>query len=175
MVLLVNGRPLALPWLAEHATTLVETWMLGVESGNAIADILFGRFPRGAAAHDLPSRYSARHSLYYSAYPTGRPADPDPTKDTARYIDQPITPQFAFGHGLSYSAFSTIAISGRDRTSVGAERVGRVSALITNTGKVAADEVVQLYVRDPVASVARPVMELRGFQRLALSPAKPGA
>ena len=169
IVILANGRPLALPWLAEHATTILETWMLGIESGNAVADILFGKYsPAGRLPMTFP-RATGEAPLYYAAYPTGRPADPDLTKDTVRYIDQPITPQFVFGHGLSYSEFTYSDLK-QSRNSVGPNESIDISAVIANSGAVAADEVVQLYVRDPVASVARPVAELRGFQRIALQP-----
>lgn len=169
VVLLSNGRPLAMPWVAEHASTILETWMLGVEAGNAVADVVFGKYsPAGRLPMTFP-RTTGSVPTYYGAFPTGRPPDPDLAKDTARYMDLPITPEFAFGHGLSYTQFAYGDLK-QSRTSIGANEVIEISAAITNTGKVTGDEVVQLYVRDPVASIARPVLELRGFQRLALKP-----
>ncbi len=169
VVLLANGRPLALTWLAAHASTLVETWMLGVEAGSAVADVLLGKtapggklpvqFPHATGA--LPASYAAR--------PSGRPADPDLTKDSVRYLDLPITPVFAFGHGLSYSPFE---FSGLEQSTATLKRGQVLSVRFTlkNIGKLRADEVAQLYVRDPVASSARPVLELRGFHRVTLDP-----
>jgi beta-glucosidase len=168
VVLLANGRPLAMPWLAEHASTLVETWMLGVESGNAIADVLLGKVsPGGKLPMQFP-RASGAMPDYYGARPTGRPADPDISKDTVRYLDQPITPVFPFGHGLSYSSFAFDDLK-QSGAALNRSDTLTLSFTLRNVGKMQADEVVQLYVRDPVASVARPVMELRGFQRIALA------
>jgi beta-glucosidase len=123
IVVLANGRPLALPWLAENAPAILESWM--------------------------------------------RPADPDLKKDTVRYHDLSITPQFAFGHGLSYSEFRYSDLSQSTQTVGPGGRID-ISVTVENTGGVASDEVVQLYVRDPQASIARPVLELRGFKRLDL-------
>jgi beta-glucosidase len=167
VVVLANGRPLALSWLAENAPVILETWMLGVEGGNALADVLFGRYsPAGRLPAAFP-RVTGAVPFNYAANATGRPADPDLTKDTVRYHDLPITPQFSFGHGLSYSEFRYSDLA-QSSPSVGpGERID-ISITVENTGGVASDEVVQLYVRDPVASIARPVLELRGFKRIDL-------
>ena len=101
----------------------------------------------------------------YSEFPSGRPADPDLGRDSNRYHDQPITPQFPFGHGLSYSAFSYGELSATSD-----ESGYHLSVDVTNTGEYEADEVVQLYMRDPVSFVARPQLELRGYRRISLSP-----
>lgn len=169
VVVLANGRPLAMPWLAEHAPAILETWMLGVEAGPAIADVVFGKVSPGGRLPAAFPRASGAVPLFYAGNPTGRPADPDLSKDTARYMDQPITPLFPFGHGLSYTTFdySNLDI---DRERVAADEEVTIAVTVRNSGSVAGDEVVQLYVRDPVASVARPVMELRGFKRVTLSP-----
>jgi beta-glucosidase len=168
VVLLANGRPLAISELAETAPAILDTWMLGVEAGNAVADVLFGRYsPAGRLPAAFP-RTSAAVPFNYSSNPTGRPADADLAKDTVRYHDLPITPLFPFGHGLSYTEFrySDLAQSAQ---SVGpGERID-LSITVENAGSVSSDEVVQLYVRDPVASVARPVLELRGFKRVELA------
>jgi beta-glucosidase len=168
VVVLANGRPLALPWLAENAKVLLESWMLGVEGGNAVADVLFGKYsPAGRLPAAFP-RTTGAVPFNYSANPTGRPADPDLKKDTVRFHDLPITPLFAFGHGLSYSEFRYSELS-QSTQSVGPDERIEISITVENTGGVASDEVVQLYVRDPVASISRPVLELRGFKRVELA------
>jgi beta-glucosidase len=167
VVLLANGRPLAISELAEKAPAILETWMLGVEAGNAVADVLFGAYsPAGRLPAEFP-RTTGAVPFYYAVNATGRPADPDLAKDTVRYHDLPITPQFAFGHGLSYSEFRYGDLSQSTQSVGPGERID-ISISIENTGGGASDEVVQLYVRDPVASIARPVLELRGFKRIEL-------
>lgn len=169
VVVLANGRPLAMPWLVEHAPASLETWMLGVEAGPAIADVVLGKYSPGGKLPAAFPRATGTVPFYYAANPTGRPADPDLSKDTARYMDQPITPLFPFGHGLSYTTFeySDLHI---DRERVAADESVTIGITVRNSGAVVGDEVVQLYVRDPVASVARPVKELRGFKRVTLLP-----
>jgi len=169
VVVLANGRPLAMPWLVEHAPAILETWMLGVEAGPAIADVVLGKYSPGGKLPAAFPRATGTVPFYYAANPTGRPADPDLSKDTARYMDQPITPLFPFGHGLSYTTFeySDLHI---DRERVAADESVTIGITVRNSGAVVGDEVVQLYVRDPVASVARPVKELRGFKRVTLLP-----
>jgi beta-glucosidase len=167
VVLLANGRPLAITELAEKAPAILETWMLGVEAGNAVADVLFGAYsPAGRLPVSFP-RATGAVPFYYSVNATGRPADPDLAKDTVRYHDLPITPQYAFGHGLSYSEFRYGDLSQSTQSVGPGERID-IAITIENIGGVASDEVVQLYVRDPVASIARPVLELRGFKRIEL-------
>ncbi|MEO8018036.1 MAG: glycoside hydrolase family 3 N-terminal domain-containing protein [Pseudomonadota bacterium] len=168
VVVLANGRPLALSWLADNAPVILESWMLGVESGNAVADVLFGKYsPAGRLPAAFP-RVTGAVPFNYAANPTGRPADADLKKDTVRYHDLPITPQFAFGHGLSYSQFRYSDLAQSTQAMGPGERID-ISITVENTGDVASDEVVQLYVRDPVATVARPVLELRGFKRVELA------
>ena len=167
VVVLSNGRPLAIPELAEKAPAILETWMLGVEAGHAVADVLFGKYsPAGRLPVAFP-RATGAVPFNYSANATGRPADPDLSKDTVRYHDLPITPLYPFGHGLSYSEFRYKDLV----QSVGevdpGERID-ISITVENIGGVASDEVVQLYVRDPVATIARPTLELRGFKRVEL-------
>jgi beta-glucosidase len=168
VVVLANGRPLALQWLSDNATTILETWMLGVEAGNAVADVLFGGYaPAGRLPAAFP-RVTGAVPGYYAQNATGRPADPDLTKDTVRYHDLPITPLYPFGHGLSYTEFKYSDLA-QSATAIGpGERID-ISITIENAGPVAGDEVVQLYVRDPVAAIARPVLELRGFKRVELA------
>jgi beta-glucosidase len=169
VVLLSNGRPLAMQWLADEAPAILETWLPGVEGGHAVADVLFGKYsPAGRLPAAFP-RVTGAVPGYYAANATGRPADPDLTKDTVRYHDLPITPLYPFGHGLSYTEFKYGDLA-QSATSVGpGERID-ISITVENSGRVASDEVVQLYVRDPVATIARPVLELRGFKRVELAP-----
>ena len=170
IVVLMGGRPLAIPDVAEKADAILETWMLGDEAGPAILDVLTGRInPGGKLPASFP-RTTGQVPVNYDHLPSGRPADPDNSKDTARYKDLAITPLYAFGHGLSYTNF-TYGEATLSRTQIAA-RGGEVSITVpvTNSGPRAGDEVVQLYVRDPVASISRPVQQLRGFRRVALAP-----
>jgi len=169
IVVLAHGRPLAMQWLADQAPAILATWMPGVEGGHAVADVLFGHYsPAGRLPAAFP-RATGAVPGYYSANATGRPADPDLSKDTVRYHDLPITPLYAFGHGLTYSEFKYSDLAQSAASVAPGERFD-IAITVENTGGVASDEVVQLYVRDPVASIARPVLELRGFKRVDLAP-----
>ena len=169
VVVLMNGRPIALADILGKAGAALETWFLGVESGPAIVDILTGRVsPAGRLPVGLP-RNAGTSPAFYAHMPSGRPADPDLAKDSVRYHDVDIGPLYPFGHGLSYASFAYADLA-MDHATIGVGGEVAISLSVTNTGKVAADEVVQLYMRDPVASVARPVKELRGFVRVALKP-----
>lgn len=169
VAVLMNGRPLAIADVLKDVPAVLETWFLGIESGPAIRDVLTGAHnPGGKLPIGFP-HMGGQSPLPYAHVPSGRPANEDLAVDSARYHDAPIKPLFAFGHGLSYTRFDYGALS------VGTESVApnasvRITVPVTNSGTVAGDEVVQLYVRDPVASVARPVKELRGFVRLSLAP-----
>ena len=166
VVLLMNGRPLAIDRLAARAPAILETWFLGVEAGPAIADVLTGRVdPAGRLPVSFP-RASGAVPFPYDRLPSGRPADPDPARDTSRYRDLPITPAFPFGHGLSYTSFAYSDFSVRALP----DGSFRASVVVRNSGARAGEEVVQLYAHDPVASVSRPIQELRGFRRIALAP-----
>jgi beta-glucosidase len=169
VAVLMNGRPLAIPFLAENSEAILETWFAGVEAGPAIADVLFGdAAPAGRLPAAFP-RTTGQVPFSYLEPPSGRPADPDLARDTTRYHDLPITPLYPFGHGLSYTSFeySDLAFSAPRMEAAGEIEV---SVRVRNSGSRAGDEVVQLYMRDPVASVARPVSQLRGFHRLHLEP-----
>jgi beta-glucosidase len=179
VVVLMNGRPLAIPKIAEKATAIVEAWWLGTEGGNAIADVLFGVYnPSGKLPMTFP-RTVGQVPIFYNERSTGRPYDPN-SKWTSKYIDQPNSPQWAFGFGLSYTTFAYSEPKAEWYKSPSFEKLGgkvgrqmfplTVTATVTNTGKVAGEEVVQLYVRDLVASVTRPVKELKGFQKIMLQP-----
>ena len=170
VIVLMGGRPLAVPEIAEAGDAVLATWLLGVEAGPAIANTLFGdNNPGGKLPASFP-RATGQVPFAYDQLPSGRPADPDITKDTARYMDLPITPLYAFGHGLSYTDFGygEIGLSASEIPADGG--LVTITVPVTNSGSVAGDEVVQLYMRDPVASVSRPVKQLRGFARVHLQP-----
>lgn len=168
VAVLMNGRPLALQGLHDLVPAIVETWFLGVEHGTATADVLFGDYaPSGKLPITFP-RVTGQVPLYYAHKNTGRPPA-EGAKYGSKYIDVPWTPLYPFGHGLSYTTFAY----GAPRVSAAVIRPGdslRVAVDVTNGGRVAGDEVVQLYLRDDVASVTRPVRELRGFRRVHLAP-----
>jgi beta-glucosidase len=167
VAVLTNGRPLAVSWLDDNVPAILETWHLGTEMGNAVADVLFGDYnPAGSLPVTFP-RNVGQVPIYYNHKNTGRP--PAEKDYTSRYLNTPWTPLYPFGHGLSYTTFAY------DDLRVSTERVEAsgevgVSVDVTNTGERAGDEIVQFYVRDSVASVTRPVKELRGFRRIHLEP-----
>ena len=170
VLVLMNGHPLILEWAADHVPAIVETWFLGVEAGNAIGDVLFGDAnPSGKLPVTLPHSLG-QIPLYYNHRNTGRPYDAN-NKFTSKYLDVPVTPRYPFGFGLSYTTF---AYSNLKLSTARARASDTVTATVTvaNTGSREGTEVVQLYVRDEVASVGRPVRELKGFQRVTLKPAE---
>lgn len=168
VVVLMNGRPLATPWIAEHVPAVVEAWFLGSEMGNALADILFGDVnPSGKLPVTIP-RATGQVPLYYNHKSTGRPPR-EGEKYTSKYIDLPFTPLYPFGHGLSYTTFA-YGEPALSRPTIGARDTLTVTVEVRNTGRRAGTEVAQLYVTDDVATLARPVKELRGFQRVTLAP-----
>jgi beta-glucosidase len=168
VTVLMNGRPLAIDWLSENAPAILESWFLGVETGNAVADVLFGDVnPSGKLPVTFP-RVTGQVPIYYNHKNTGRPPRAE-EHYTSKYLDVPWTPLYPFGYGLSYTTFSY----GAPRLSVtamGPDDTLRVTVDVTNTGAREGTEVVQLYLRDEVGSVTRPVAELRGFRRVTLRP-----
>ena len=168
IVVLVNGRPPTIGWIADNVPAILEAWMGGTESGNAIADILFGDVNPGGKLPVTFPRLTGQVPIYYNHLNTGRPPVAD-SRYNSKYIDAPWTPQFPFGFGLSYTQFriSNVALSA---TQIRPDGTVRVSAEVENVGKRAGDEVVQVYIRDVAASIARPVKELKGFQRVTLQP-----
>jgi beta-glucosidase len=168
IVVLVNGRPLSIGWIVNNAPAILESWMGGTESGNAIADILFGDVNPGAKLPVTFPRTVGQVPIYYNHMNTGRPPDAE-SRYNSKYIDEPWTPLFPFGYGLSYTTFkiSNLQLSA---PRINASGKLTVSVEVENTGRRAGDEVVQLYIRDPVASMTRPVKELKGFQRVSLQP-----
>lgn len=167
VVLLVTGRAMAIPDVAEKADAVLLTWMLGVEAGPAVADVVYGaRMPAGRLPVDFP-RATGQLPFTYSEPPSGRPANPDLSVDSNRYMDLPITPQFAFGHGLTYTTF-TYGEPQLSKRAVGPMDAFDISVDVTNNGERDGEEVVQLYMRDPVSRTARPKKELRGFKRVSI-------
>ena len=169
VTVLMNGRPLDLSPINDGSNAILETWMLGIETGPAVADVLFGDVAPGGKLPVSFPRATGQVPFYMGHNNTGRPADPDLEKDTARYMDLPITPLYAFGHGLSYAEFSYDGLTQSAQT-VGQGGTVEIGVTVTNDGDMTADEVVQLYVRDPLALISRPVQELRGFERVTLEP-----
>lgn len=168
ILVLMNGRPLILTSVSENADAIVEAWFLGIESGNALADILFGAVsPSGKLPVSFP-RSTGQIPLYYNHRSTGRPIV-DSDRFTSRYLDIPNTPLYPFGYGLSYTGFKydNLRLSSAFIT---VNQSIRATVDVENTGKRTADEIVQLYIEDEVASIARPVEELKGFRRITLRP-----
>lgn len=165
VLVLMNGRPLAINWADEHIPAIVEAWQLGTQSGNAIAQVLFGDYnPSGKLPMTFP-RSVGQVPIYYNHYRTGRPG-PKSEVFWAHYIDETNAPLYPFGYGLSYTNFeyTDLQIDDSNQSAV------KVRITVKNTGKVAGEEVAQLYIRDKVASVVRPVKELKGFQKFMLQP-----
>jgi len=164
VVVLANGRPIALEWLTEKVSAILQAWLPGEEGGNAVADILFGDYnPGGKLSVSMPRRVG-QVPVYYGHKPSG-----GRSQIWGDYVDSPTTPLFCFGHGLSYTTFvfRNLKIKPKKIRIVGETKI---SVDVTNDGAMAGDEVVQLYIQDEVASVTRPVKELKGFQRIHLQP-----
>jgi beta-glucosidase len=169
VVVLFNGRPLTLGKVADSAPAILEAWFPGVEAGNAVADVVFGDVnPGGKLSVSFPVSVG-QLPIYYNHEPSGRPCDVT-QKWNARYRDlKTCAPLYPFGYGLSYTKFE---VSNLQLSSSRVSRNGKVRATVdvTNTGDQAGDEVVQLYIHDPVASISQPVRRLRGFDRVTLEP-----
>ena len=170
VLILTNGRPLAIPWAAEHIPAILETWHLGTQSGHAIAQVLYGDYnPSGKLPMTFP-RNVGQLPLYYNYKNTGRPSANEPESVFwSHYIDEKNTPLFAFGHGLSYSKFeySELKVS---KASFSKGETIQVQVELKNNSTVEGKEVVQLYIRDVVGSFTRPVKELKGFEMVELKP-----
>jgi len=167
VVVLMNGRPLTINWLAENSPAILETWFAGTQAGPAIADVLFGDVNPGGKLPVTFPRTVGQVPIYYNHKSTGRP--PTDQKWTSKYLDVPVTPLYPFGYGLSYTQFK-VGRPELSATSIPANGQIIVSVELENTGQRTGDEVVQLYVRDEASSVTRPVKELKGFQRITLGP-----
>jgi beta-glucosidase len=167
VVVLMNGRPLTIPWLASNAPALLEAWYPGTEGGDAVADVLFGKVdPSGKLPMSFPVNVG-QIPVSYNELPTGRPYDPN-NKYTSKYLDAPNTPQYPFGYGLSYTAFSFSNLHAPSRVSPNG--TFHVTADITNTGSATGTDVVQLYLHENYTSILQPVKKLEGFQRVTLRP-----
>ncbi|MBC5863990.1 beta-glucosidase BglX [Flavobacterium turcicum] len=168
VLVLNNGRPLALPWADENIPAIVEAWQLGTQSGNAIAQVLYGDYnPSGKLPMTFP-RSVGQLPLYYNAKNTGRPTMNEPESVFwSHFIDEKNTPLYPFGHGLSYSKFeySDLKLSAN---SFGVNGKIEVSVTLKNNSKIAGKEVVQLYIRDLIGSTTRPIKELKGFEMIEL-------
>jgi beta-glucosidase len=167
VLVMMSGRPMALAEENKLATSILHVWHAGTEAGNAIADVLFGNYnPSGKLSVSFPVNVG-QVPIYYSQKNTGRPSSDDSPKFQSNYLDAPNTPLFPFGYGLSYTSFSYGEVS-LNKTSMKMNERITASITVTNTGKYDGEEVVQLYIRDLIGSVTRPVKELKEFQKIKL-------
>jgi len=167
IVVLMNGRPLTIEKVDQEASTILETWFLGTTAGDAIADVLFGDYnPSGKLPVTFP-RNGGQVPTFYNEKNTGRPYSEQ--KYTSKYLDVPNTPLYPFGHGLSYTTFKYSEIKLED-TLMSKNKPLLASIIVTNTGDRFGEEVVQLYTRQLVGSITRPVKELKAFKKIGLEP-----
>lgn len=163
VLVLMNGRPLALEWEDRHVPAIVEAWHLGVQMGHAVANVLSGKaMPEGKLSASFPAM-TGQCPVYYNHPSTGRPASK--SKFTSKYLDAPLDALYPFGHGLSYTSFALSDLRVED---VGEALDIRVQ--VENTGNRAGVETVQFYMQDVAASIVRPVKELKGFVKVRLAP-----
>jgi len=168
VLVLINGRPLTLTWENENVPAILEAWAPGSQGGNAIADVLFGDYnPSGKLTMTFP-RTLGQIPIYYNHLNTGRPFDAQ-NKFTSKYLDIPNDPLYPFGYGLSYATFEYSDISLSQTELKGDEKL-HAAITVTNMGDLAGEEVVQLYIGDPVASISRPVKELKNYKKVVLQP-----
>ena len=166
VMVLMNGRPLAISWEAENIPAILETWFLGIQTGHAIADVIFGDHNPGGKLPVTFPRSVGQVPNYYYHKNTGRP--PTDHKFTSKYIDMPVTPLFPFGFGLSYTKFEYSNLKIIPEKINGNQPV-KIQVDVKNIGDRAGDEVVQLYICDVVASLSRPVKQLKGFEKITLA------
>ena len=168
IVMISAGRPLIFNWIADHVPAILYTWWLGTEAGDAMADVLFGKYnPSGKLPMTFP-RSEGQIPIYYNHLNTGRPPKNDSDLNyVSSYIDLPNSPRYPFGFGLSYTTFSYSTIS-LSSDAIGPGDTLRARVTLTNTGSFDGTETVQLYIRDLVASIVQPVRVLRGFRQLLL-------
>ncbi|CAM5762422.1 beta-glucosidase [Labrys miyagiensis] len=172
IVILFAGRPLTLPWLFPKASAVLMAWFPGEQAGHALADLLLGKAsPSGRLPVSWPDAVG-QAPLFYAQYPSGRPFNPN-DHYTSKYIDAPNAPAFPFGHGLTYGEFalSKLQVS---RTEFGPDDSIDVTVTVANSGRAKAEETVFLFVHDLVASVSRPLIELKGFGKITLDPGTSG-
>lgn len=168
VLVLFNGRPMTLKWENEHIPAILDVWFGGTESGNAIAEVLFGKYnPSGKLSMSFPVQVG-QIPVYYSQLNTGRPYNGEAfSKFKSNYLDIPNEPLYPFGYGLSYTNYNYSEIK-LSNTLLNPGQTLTASVTVTNTGKVEGVEIVQLYIRDVVGSISRPMKELKGFQKIAL-------
>ncbi len=167
VVVLMKGRPLTLERVDEKASAILETWFLGTKAGDAIADVLFGDYnPSGKLPVSFP-RHVGQIPIFYNHKNTGRPKGE--FKFTSKYLDVPNSPLYPFGYGLSYTTFEYSGIT-LSNTEMAMDDLLEASVTVTNTGDRFGEEVVQLYIRQLVGSITRPVKELKGFEKIGLHP-----
>ncbi|WP_354431234.1 MULTISPECIES: beta-glucosidase BglX [unclassified Mucilaginibacter] len=167
VIVLFNGRPLTLTWENEHAAAILDVWAPGTEAGNAIAEVLFGNYnPSGKLTATFP-RSVGQIPIYYNHLNTGRPYASGSTKFKSNYLDISNDPLYPFGYGLSYSNFTYSALT-LSKTKLKGDETLTATVTVTNNGPYAGEEVVQLYIGDPAASISRPVKELKGFRKISL-------
>jgi beta-glucosidase len=172
VALLSSGRPLTVPWLFERADAVLATWFLGSEAGHAVADVLIGRWsPSGKLPISWPVGVG-QIPICYAQRPTGRPADPA-LSYTSKYIDLPVEPLFPFGHGLSYTRFAYADLRVRPSEPRPGENL-TIDVTVANIGPAEGEETVLLFVRDPVATVTRPLLELKDMAKITLAPGQRG-
>lgn len=166
VLVLMSGRPLTIQWENDNIDAIIETWFAGTQAGPAIADVLFGTAnPSGKLSMTWP-RNTGQIPIYYNAKNTGRPLDEN-QKYTSKYLDVPNSPLYPFGYGLSYTSFSYSDLK-LNKTSITSKENLNVTVTVSNTGNYDGVETVQLYIRDMVGSITRPVKELKGFKKLEL-------
>ena len=168
VLVLFNGRPMTLKWENEHIPAILDVWFGGTESGNAIAEVLFGKYnPSGKLSMSFPVQVG-QIPVYYSQLNTGRPYNGEAfSKFKSNYLDIPNEPLYPFGYGLSYTNYNYSEIK-LSNILLNPGQTLTASVTVTNTGKVEGVEIVQLYIRDVVGSISRPMKELKGFQKIAL-------
>ncbi|HUU69588.1 MAG TPA: glycoside hydrolase family 3 C-terminal domain-containing protein, partial [Planctomycetota bacterium] len=159
IVVMINGRPMCINWAAENAAAIIEAWYPGQEGGHAIADVLFGDCNPGGRLPISVPRSAAQLPVYYSSK----------ARERSKYADLDAAPVYRFAFGLSYTTFSYDNLSVRP-AKIEPDGKATVRVDVTNTGARAGDEVVQLYIRDEVGSLTRPIRELKGFERISLQP-----
>lgn len=170
VVVLMNGRPLAVSWEKENADAMLEAWFPGTEGGHALADILFGDHNPSAKLPISFPRSVGQVPIYYNHLRIGRPApESGPGHYTSQYFEEPNGPLYPFGHGLSYSRFTLLDLK-LSATRISSGETLTAEATLRNEGRFAGANVVQLYIRDTSASITRPVKELKGFQKVKLEP-----
>jgi beta-glucosidase len=167
VLVLFNGRPLAIPWAKENIPTILEAWFPGIQAGPALTDVLFGKFnPQGKLTITFPYA-TGQVPVFYNHKRTGKPMQHADDIYASRYLDLPVKPLFPFGYGLSYTTFQYSEMN-LDKKEITKNSKLTASVTVKNTGKFTGKETVQLYICDLVASVTRPVKELKGFKQINL-------